>query len=272
MDEIKRRPGRPRKETGLGKETVTSKETVSARRLSGSKETVSSRRLSGPKKTAAARLREELLAQRENADALQSCPASDSGEVTVTQQVTPRKRRVGNPALTGDAITATPSENAMYIEQSLRLFNLPTIDLHDPDAVQSRINEYFDIVNEYGMKPTVAGLGLALNGMDRQTLWELRTGNYRNGTVPYNLPPAVTDLIKKTYKLMENMWEGYMQNGKINPVSGIFLGKNNYGYQDKTEYVLTPNQPSASDLTERQLLERYGISDDSSGDSDPGTD
>ena len=42
--------------------------------------------------------------------------------------------------------------------------------------------------------------------------------------------------------MMEELWENYMQNGKINPVSGIFLGKNNYGYADKQEYVLTPNQ------------------------------
>ena len=40
---------------------------------------------------------------------------------------------------------------------------------------------------------------------------------------------------------MEILWENYMQNGKINPVSGIFLGKNNFGYQDKQEMVLTPN-------------------------------
>jgi hypothetical protein len=32
-----------------------------------------------------------------------------------------------------------------------------------------------------------------------------------------------------------------MTNGKINPVSGIFLGKNYFGYQDKQEYVVTPN-------------------------------
>jgi hypothetical protein len=44
--------------------------------------------------------------------------------------------------------------------------------------------------------------------------------------------------------MMEEMWEHYMMNGKINPVSGIFLGKNNYGYADKQEYVLTPNQQS----------------------------
>ena len=33
-----------------------------------------------------------------------------------------------------------------------------------------------------------------------------------------------------------------MLNGKINPVSGIFLSKNLfYGYADKQEFVLTPN-------------------------------
>jgi hypothetical protein len=32
-----------------------------------------------------------------------------------------------------------------------------------------------------------------------------------------------------------------MTSGKINPVSGIFLGKNNFGYTDKQEYVVTPN-------------------------------
>lgn len=32
-----------------------------------------------------------------------------------------------------------------------------------------------------------------------------------------------------------------MINGKINPASGIFLGKNNFGYQDTQEYIVTPN-------------------------------
>ena len=41
--------------------------------------------------------------------------------------------------------------------------------------------------------------------------------------------------------MLEALWEDYMQNGKINPVSGIFLGKNNFGYLDKQEYVVTPN-------------------------------
>ena len=200
--------------------------------------------------------------------------ASGRGKVPQVQSETlpVRKRRVGNPAMTGDAITATPSENAAYIQQGLRLMHLPDIDLRDPVAVQARIDEYFAIVTEYGNKPTVAGLGLALNGMDRRRLWEIRSGQYGNTRgETAELPREVTVIIKRTYKIMEELWESYMQNGKINPVSGIFLGKNNYGYQDRTEYVVTPN-PTASDFSEKQLLERYGIDSDLASDSDSDSD
>ena len=65
---------------------------------------------------------------------------------------------------------------------------------------------------------------------------------------------------------MENLWENYMQNGKINPVSGIFLGKNNFGYQDKTEYVVTPNTNADSDFNADDIRKRYAI-DSSTSDS-----
>jgi hypothetical protein len=56
---------------------------------------------------------------------------------------------------------------------------------------------------------------------------------------------------------MEILWENYMQNGKINPVSGIFLGKNNFGYQDKTEHVITPTINSDSDYSTEDIKKRY---------------
>ena len=55
------------------------------------------------------------------------------------------------------------------------------------------------------------------------------------------------------------LWENYMQNGKINPVSGIFLGKNNFGYQDKQEHVLTPNVRPDSDYSADDIRKRYTI-------------
>jgi hypothetical protein len=41
--------------------------------------------------------------------------------------------------------------------------------------------------------------------------------------------------------VLEELWEDYMLNGKINPVSGIFLGKNNFQYADRQDVVVTPN-------------------------------
>lgn len=51
--------------------------------------------------------------------------------------------------------------------------------------------------------------------------------------------------------------ENYMQNGKINPVAGIFLMKNNMDYQDKSEVVLTPNSPLGDQKTPEELQQQY---------------
>lgn len=71
-----------------------------------------------------------------------------------------------------------------------------------------------------------------------------------------NLCAAATTAIKKAYDNLEYLWENYMQQGKINPVSGIFLGKNNYGYQDKTEFVVSSG-PQADELSAEDIASRY---------------
>ena len=106
------------------------------------------------------------------------------------------------------------------------------------------------------MKPTVSGMGMAL-GLDRRRLWEIKTGARVGGVGNINLPTETMDSIKRAYEYMELLWENYMQNGKINPVSGIFLGKNNFGYQDKTEYVVTPNTHNDSDYSADDIRKRY---------------
>ena len=152
--------------------------------------------------------------------------------------------------------------NTKILKKNLKIAFLPEIDLNDPEQVQKRIEEYFGIEAEYGNKPSVVGLGLALNGMDRRRLWEIVTGKYGNtGGAITRLPKTVTDLLKKAYTVLEQNWNDYMQGGKINPVSGIFLGKNHFGYQDKQEYVVTPNTQAASDFNEQEIRERLGLPD-----------
>ena len=168
----------------------------------------------------------------------------------------------GSKALTGAALDLEPGDNTKYMTVGMQLFNLPAIDLKDPEQVIDRLNEFFRIHAEADMKPTVSGMGMAL-GLDRRRLWEIKTGNFGTQKSLEELPTLTKDSIKKGYEYMEILWENYMQNGKINPVSGIFLGKNNFGYQDKTEYVVTPNTNSDSDYSTEDIRKRYAIDSDS---------
>ena len=178
----------------------------------------------------------------------------------------PRGKNIGETL----APVTEPGDNAKYIGVSLQLFNMPKVDLYKPNEVQERLTEYFKIHTEADMKPTVVGMAMAL-GIDRRRLWEIRAGAKIGGHTPIDLPTLTVDYIKKAYDFMENLWENYMQNGKINPVSGIFLGKNNFGYQDKTEYVLTPNTHSDSDYDADDIKKRY-LTDSTTIDSDSDSD
>ena len=177
---------------------------------------------------------------------------------------TKKKPRGGNNFLTDAALRVEDGDNTKYLMANIELMNMSAISIKDPEQVDERINEYFKLYAKSDMKPTVAGLGMAL-GLDRRRLWEIKTGNYTSSTP--KLPTAVEDSIKKAYFLMENLWETYMNSGKINPVSGIFLGKNNYGYQDKTEYVLTPNQQQTTDYDADDIRKRY-LPDSTDSESD----
>ena len=160
--------------------------------------------------------------------------ATKKNDDDIVKEVVKKKPRGGNNILTDAALNVEQGDNTKYLMLGMRLFNLPTIDLKDPVQVNDRLNEFFRIHAEADMKPTVSGMGMAL-GLDRRRLWEIKTGAKMGGTTEYNLPTATLVAIKKAYEYMEILWENYMQNGKINPVSDIFLGKNNFGYQDKTE-------------------------------------
>ena len=172
----------------------------------------------------------------------------------IVKEVVKKKPRGKNIGETLAPITE-PGDNQKYIDVSRKLFNLPSIDLKDPEQVQARLNEYFNIQYDADLKPTVAGMAMAL-GIDRRRLWEIRADVANRNQ---DLPTLTRDSIKKAYDFMENLWENYMQNGKINPVSGIFLGKNNFGYQDKTEYVVTPNVNNDSDYSAEDIKARYAI-------------
>lgn len=214
---------------------------------------------------------DKLLADDTTSEEVVKATTEIAKEKLTEKPVKKRKPRGGNSPVIGDnGMMVEPGDNAKFMRVNMTLFNMEKIDMTDVEAVQSRINDFFMLYASNDMKPTVAGMAMALD-MDRRRLWEIKTGNAKpNGQ--YDLPPRVVDTIKKAYNLMENLWETYMNSGKVNPVAGIFLGKNNYGYQDKTEYVLTPNTQSDNDYDADAIRERYITADQQKRLSDGGED
>lgn len=177
-----------------------------------------------------------------------------------TPTVKVKKPRGGSksPVIGNNGLILEKGDNTKYLSLNMALLEMPNIDLNDPVAVQQRLMDYFELYAEADLKPTLVGMATALNGHGRTWLrgvvHDIPTGGKGYKA---NIAKESASVIKKTYFLLENLWETYMQNGKINPVAGIFLGKNNYGYQDKTEYVVTPNTQNEEEYDVNDIKKRY---------------
>lgn len=142
-----------------------------------------------------------------------------------------------------------PGDNSRYIKNALGIYNMAPIDVSDPKQVEQRVVEYFNYCAQNDMKVGQEGLCFAL-GISRQTFWNWASGQYRGSTH--------LDVVKKAQAFLRMNWEQYMLNGKINPVAGIFLAKNQYGYTDKQEFEIAPKNPMMEGLdTPEAIKEKY---------------
>jgi hypothetical protein len=182
----------------------------------------------------------------------------ESGEEIVKAEKRKMKPRgVSKDMADGKWLQTEPGDNTKIVQTSMKFFDMPKVDLHDPEAVRDRLAEYFNIYAEADLKPTVAGMAMAL-GVNRRLLWAIANDQPTGGAGrKMNLPPDCTHLIKKAYEILETSMENYAASGKINPVMAIFMLKNHWNYTDKTEYVLTPNQKQESDYDADEISKRY---------------
>lgn len=176
-------------------------------------------------------------------------PKAETSESTSQDEATPKRKPRG--IIKMQEPNVNKGDNSRYLRHALASLNMPPIDISDPKQVQERVDWYFNHCVEDDMKPTVTGLGNAL-GVNRATLKNWADGTYRakNGNEHLNI-------VKRAYDLLAEMYEDYMMNGKINPVAGIFMGKNHFGYTDQQEVILTPNDPLGDTESTKQLQDKY---------------
>lgn len=178
-------------------------------------------------------------------------PPKTAEQKAETKRLAEARRREqlqnAKPAM-GGLENLEPGDNARFLKHALTIRSWPAINTSDPEEVENRINQYFALCAVDDIKPSVKGFLNSLR-IAKSTLWEWKNGGYRAGTHQA--------IIVEAYNVLEALWEDYMQNGKINPVSGIFLGKNNFGYADKQEYVLTPNTTITPELDVATIEAKY---------------
>lgn len=164
------------------------------------------------------------------------------------EQIAQTKRKGNNPKANFMQENVKKGDNARYLRMARAAVALPPIDIADPEQVSNRIGMYFDYCEQNDRKPSMLGIANWL-GVSRDTLNSWKRGEYRASTH--------SDLIEKAVMVLEELWTDYMQNGLVNPVSGIFLGKVMFGYKDVQDYVITPNQPLGQDGDPATMAQKY---------------
>lgn len=174
---------------------------------------------------------------------------SDIAVQTVPTTIKPKQHRNRPDLANFGEEHVEPGDNARYLRMARVAFDLPPIDIADPKQVEKRIGEYFDFCEQNDRKPNIVGMANWI-GVDRTTLALWKRGDYRSETH--------FDVIKRAVSILEEIWLDYMQNGKMNPASGIFIAKNLLQYKDVQDVVVTPNNPLESgdaDQTRQKYLE-----------------
>ena len=130
-----------------------------------------------------------------------------------------------------------PGKTGELVQHVLNISMMPKIDTNNAEQIMQRINEYLTYCVQNDMKPDMSGMALAI-GVSRKTLWAWENG------VDSNKPADVRNSLKKGREMCETIMTQMMQAGALNPITSIFLLKNNHGYTDQQEVIITPNTPA----------------------------
>lgn len=135
-----------------------------------------------------------------------------------------------------------PGTNRKALENALESLKRPRVDVRDPKAIERRITEYLQYCLEHDIVPGVVACANWL-GINYITLVHWYEGT--RGT------PEHQQVAARFYGIAQDVWQQNMDNGTINNITGMFMGKAFYGFKDTQEIVVThkaENELSAADL------------------------
>lgn len=132
------------------------------------------------------------------------------------------------------AYMAQPNVKEFNKEMQKKIFTKSRVNAFSKyEDLEKEISDFFEICSRTDTVPTVTSLALWL-GCNRDTIY----AHANNSNSPYS------DVMKRTINYMHSVMENGTVDGKINPVTYIFLSKNYYGMRDDKNITVTPTGPS----------------------------
>lgn len=139
--------------------------------------------------------------------------------------------------------------SASRIKFMLDITPTEKLDVWDVPEMERRFENYLLKCAEHGMKVGNMAAYYAI-GITKETArdWLAQDHQMKNER---------THFIKKVQQICAMFREGLMEDGKINPVTGIFWQKNYDGLKDQTETIITPHNPLGDSTDAETLKRRY---------------
>lgn len=162
--------------------------------------------------------------------------------------LTSRGNGMMSSTLDGNADLGDMDDNTRRITFVTELALLPRIDTKSPEALEARLGEYLAICQRHGMKVGNQAMCMALG----VSIGDLK--RWATGLAP---TPQLCEVAKKARSICSTFRESYMQDGKVNPVTGIFWQKNYDGLRDQQEHVVIPTNPLGEQPDPARLQQKY---------------
>mgnify|MGYP001163149871 FL=1 len=169
----------------------------------------------------------------------------EQGKELVKRKMKPRG---GNSPVIGDnGVHTKPGDNSKIAGFLMEVGKWGPVDKSDVQAMEKRFWNYVALCFERDVRVTNQVAYFAI-GITKDDVY-----NWENGLTRSS---EHRDFIKKVKTFCGSYREMLGADGKLNPVTLVWWQKNYDGLVDKSEVVLTPNNPLGTITDQKQLEER----------------
>lgn len=120
------------------------------------------------------------------------------------------------------------------LAETLQAYKQPRVN--SDEELAGRLSDYFRQCAETGQIPTVEEMGLS-TGYSLATVWDWEHGRNKG------FSSETSEIIKKAKDFLKTFDAKLVTSGALNFLTYCFRAKNYYGMIEKSEVILTPNNP-----------------------------